>query len=547
MIRSSASLPPHFRAQTFNGAVWHSPCRTRPHMRSRARAGLVVVCLHLAAMSSTAHAESALKLPSEADYHKAQALANKARGAFDGKRYGKAIQLWERAYALDSDPTYRYAISIAYMNWPGKCSQAVQAHRDYLELCRGCADKEALAEDRLYRLLADCGDAPKTRAPKQPSRTVEAVGLADLREGATSQVRDEAITNGLKNAMMQAQGAYIETMMQDASEVVSEGDRQRLEGVLRDSLRVASSGFVRSYRVLSESKREGGYQVRLEVTVDDAGIQAELDQVRRQVVERWHPRVVLVTDETFVPLSGPARQDDRQVFRGLVEAAFRARGFEVMNTGAKLSARAEVPPWRDPGLLRESTRLGADYLVTARTKVVATEKGRLATQDLTGTAEIELRAVSLPAEAEVSEASSDGYGPTGSLTEAELVRRSVKHVGRKVTDKVVDEVLASWNEEARSGVRCGVRLIGPGANEAATEFLQVLLKIPGIRNTRTVHAGPGLVSVALVFPPQVDLARLRQDILRFARATPSLASTRPGEVLGRLLTFELGSKGGSGR
>lgn len=185
----------------------------------------------------------------------------------------------------------------------------------------------------------------------------------------------------------------------------------------------------------------------------------------------------------------------------------------------------------------EATRRGADYLVAARARVAQTAKGRLAREDLWGSAEITLKVASLPAGTVIVSEAREGRSATAAFTESELVRRTMKHVAGDAVGAVVKRVLASWDEESKSGVRCSVLLRSPTASEQVGILVSVLERVPGVQGVRTVRVEDGEAVVELFYPPGVDLGGLRRALLADLERQPDLQGIVGGTLVGRMIVL----------
>lgn len=129
--------------------------------------------------------------------------------------------------------------------------------------------------------------------------------------------RDQALKDALRKAVEQGVGTYVN----------SETRVQNFE-LLSDRIYSQSSGYVSSYRIVSENQEAGLCRVVIRAKVKLDRIEDDLTAIGILVAEQNRPRLMVVVKE--VAASGTPTLD-RELVETAIIAAFQAKGFPVVD------------------------------------------------------------------------------------------------------------------------------------------------------------------------------------------------------------------------
>lgn len=159
-----------------------------------------------------------------------------------------------------------------------------------------------------------------TPAPSSEVMLSGGEGVEVLAEGVaaiTSEpdiARDGALRDALRRAVEQAVGSFI-----------SAETRVRNFQLLSDRIYANSSGYVASYRVLSESREEGLYRVVIRARVKTDRIENDLQAIGILLNEQGRPRVLVVVE------GDEETDEDAGSVEARISGYFAERGFPVVD------------------------------------------------------------------------------------------------------------------------------------------------------------------------------------------------------------------------
>lgn len=210
-----------------------------------------------------------------------------------------------------------------------------------------------LSKTLKYTVLGAICLAQTLCLPAQAANEVKQVvttGQSDLAIGM-GRAREEAIAQATRLAVEQAMGVYV------LSETLTEN-----MALVSDKILTQSSGYISGYKVLSESKANGLYSVKIEATVS---IEPLVDQLAAMGLLRdWNVAVVLVSN-------GEARASNEGAKTEL-NAMMIKKGFRVADENAlvQLSQPALMQQIQQGNYLAALPALrdqGVDVLVVGKT------------------------------------------------------------------------------------------------------------------------------------------------------------------------------------
>ncbi|MBM3322007.1 hypothetical protein FJY69_00770 [candidate division WOR-3 bacterium] len=151
---------------------------------------------------------------------------------------------------------------------------------------------------------------------------VLAEGAAALTAGGADIARDHALKDALRKAVEQGVGTFVS----------SESRVQNFQ-LLSDRIYSQASGYVSSYRVISEGQEGGLYRVVVRARVKLERIEDDLSAIGILVAEQGRPRIMVVVKE--LDNLTDILVDDRMMSQEMIETmlvdAFQSKGFPVVD------------------------------------------------------------------------------------------------------------------------------------------------------------------------------------------------------------------------
>jgi hypothetical protein len=164
--------------------------------------------------------------------------------------------------------------------------------------------------------------------------TVQVEGVAAIVPGEDlARTRDEALRDAWRRAVEVGVGLVLraESYMANFQ-------------VLEDNIWTSASGYVKTYRVLSETQDETFYRVTIEAEVDMLKLGEALDDLQIEIDRIGNPRVVVIAQEWTFGVEQPF-----SVAEGVLRQALLGKGFLVLD-------RSRLAEIRDPKLLARATQ-----------------------------------------------------------------------------------------------------------------------------------------------------------------------------------------------
>ncbi len=437
----------------------------------------------------------------------AKPLRKLAFERFATRDYAGGIAALQDAHAADPHPEDLYNLAVAHEK-RGDCAAALEHLQRYVLACPSCA-RVGTAKERTALLGALCGGKKGSELATLPPVHVQ--GWAELR-GDRKAAREEAVRDGLRQAVEMAAGVEIAARYEDMARSRLDGDRERFEQQVTSVVNAHSRGFVRRHEVLAAKEKGRLLEVDLVVEVDASRLRTEVEQIAERIERARYPKLVVHARETYV---GPAGERPSRHFEAFLRSRLAARGLDI-----------SVAP-DDP-----------DYRLDVTATVRHTGSNRRGAGEHYGDAEIALSLTDLAAGTLVFEDTRTGHAPSSIFSEADLSKRAVEHVGTDLPERLLGALLEHWAQVERAGVRYRVELHGGRYEREGRAFIEALRDVIGVSELTERGQSPGVLHLEFRYPAGVDRATLRGDIQKKLDRHPSL-SKLSAETRGRTLIFRL--------
>lgn len=490
---------------------------------NRAMTKLLVTMLAL----STSLQANASPSPGPAETHKTAAFRALAK-----RDYAEGIAELQKGYDANPDVLFLYNIAVAYDKWSGHCEDAGKAYRRYLELCTGC-DDEPKAKDNLALLTATCPALRRAskgvETPRPKKQSVE--GWAEVR-GDLREAREAAIQDALAHGVQMIAGVEIASLMGDNARSSIHDNRERFEQEVESQIHAQSVGFVTQYSVLSEKHEGQLYKVVLIVEVDSSRVRDQLERIAQRIAEARHPKILVLSTETYKDGAGETHTEQAPL-RALLESAFVNAGFELVNNGERFDGSEEAG-------VNIGRNANADYLVIVNSSVSQTGFNRLKAHEYYADVAIAARILELPTRVVVGNVQRAGSSPSSVFSEADLVVRTTANIGDPVAKELVNQLLAAFDKNEKSGQRFHLVVRGVNTNDDRAGVLDVVKRQRGAAFVKELTMKDGVLEIELRFPSAVDASVLRQGILKDSVKDRRVSKLSLTEFRGNDMFFSLG-------
>jgi hypothetical protein len=196
------------------------------------------------------------------------------------------------------------------------------------------------------------------------TQEIEADGLAAITSTADI-ARDHAISDGLRKAVEQAVGTFIN----------SETEVKNFT-LLKDEIYSHAQGYVSSYRITDEQKEKDTYRVKLIAQVKLNNIENDLEAIGLLIKEKGRPRIMFVIKE----FTGNSEnwEENSDIETMLIEK-FTEKGFPVVDAVmVKRNLEAEqirhIMEGDDKTAALLGLKLGAEIIITGKAVLSEAEK-----------------------------------------------------------------------------------------------------------------------------------------------------------------------------
>lgn len=204
----------------------------------------------------------------------------------------------------------------------------------------------------------------EVKGAEEPTQEIVADGLAAI-TSTPDIARDHAISDGLRKAVEQAVGTFIN----------SETEVKNFT-LLKDEIYSHAQGYVSSYRIIDEQKDKDSYRVKLQAKVKLNNIENDLEAIGLLIKEKGRPRIMFVIKE----FTGNSEtwEETSDIETMLIEK-FTEKGFPVVDAAmVKKNLEAEQTRLILEGDNKTAAllglKLGAEIVVTGKAVLSESEK-----------------------------------------------------------------------------------------------------------------------------------------------------------------------------
>jgi len=341
--------------------------------------------------------------------------------------------------------------------------------------------------------------------------TLEVIGTGVVFRDNVAKARDDAIEQGLWNAVEEGVGLLI-----SPASVLSHFQ------LLNDRVYSQTEQFIHEYKVLTESKSGRYYRVIVRVTLLTNVLKAKLQDIGILITDRELPSIVLLLSEQNVgELSarhswgqGPLTKLPLAV-EDVLSRHLKDKGFVIVNPGTVLVDSADIeleslgPELSDDTALRLAEQTGADVVVIGNAS--AQLSGNVLGTDMKSV-EAKLSVRALRVENGMAVGSFDTSGAAVHANEMVAGTEAFTISASNMVEDLSRQIAASWGRETRQTVLVELDVKGIREYVDFVKFRRVLKnEIRGIKNVylRGIKAGEAKMDVDL----QGDTRTLADELM----------------------------------
>jgi hypothetical protein len=315
--------------------------------------------------------------------------------------------------------------------------------------------------------------AARTRGTAKQRKTVIALGMAPLIDGAPGKSEKLATESAKRSALEMVVGVAMAGMRFSRYEEDEDGERSRFI----DQVFASTSGFLESYEVLERGAQGDAFLVRIEATVSP-----------EKILDNYRAHLEVIGDPAFVISGGEA-----EGLPGVARTFFQSKGFRVADARTKadweIVLRPESTAWKHPAHGRSGQQCHLE--ITIRN----------------------CRTGELLAGVRTDGRASDflGGGPAGQR------QRAAKKAFEDAQPRIQEALTKSIVELARKGRKFEIRLVRSGRRAFSLDEIDAitapLKSLPGVKSVSArVRNGQLVVAIRSLLPLK-DVAILFSDDL----------------------------------
>lgn len=298
---------------------------------------------------------------------------------------------------------------------------------------------------------------------------VEAEGYAGITGGRKDQAREAALQNAFRRAVEQVVGVAVES-----KSVVKDSE------LLNDKIFARSHGFIKTYRILSETVEADAYRIRIFAAVSRYKLEQGLDDAGLLIRKVGKPRIaVVVLEKNTEGQPTPGGTVETQLITTLGK-----RGYALVDRQAMVAVEREAAKGggdQTDAVVRAAAGGGAEMVIIGRAEASAAPA-------LGGTSlrPVQVSATARAVEVETGEllATAQSSQRALNVNPAAAGVEALQKAAVEITESLHRQIIAAWTKRV-TGVRT-VRMTVIGIPASETGRLQEALREQAVR-VETVH------------------------------------------------------------
>ncbi len=349
---------------------------------------------------------------------------------------------------------------------------------------------------------------------QESTQEIRAVGTGIVQNEGIVGAKDEAISNGLSNAVARALEDHI------PAEIVSANFK-----TLDDAILSAAGDYISDYRVLTESKSKSRYRVFVQVSVLSDKIKKKLSDLGIILSETNLPKVLFVIAESnlndLLPVYWWGDELSFAIAKAeeAMAAILKEKGYAVVEHEAMLpngipkndnDSQPEPSEGADRGTgdsvaynnpylsNEEAARIG--YRLKAEIVIVGTAQAEIVPNTMGATIRsfkgtVSLRAVDVETGQEIATANQETTAV--GADEAAGGNDALAQVGKIAGEALASQISLSWKKTPSVSGKVDVLVLGTGNLGSFVSFRRSLQEIPGVASLRIKEMKPDEATISV--------------------------------------------------
>lgn len=350
----------------------------------------------------------------------------------------------------------------------------------------------------------------------QETKQISAEGVASVGSDPAA-ARDKAIEDALRRAVEQAVGTMVD------SETAVENYQ-----LLSDKIYTHSAGYVKSYKVSSETTEGNLVRVKIDAEVSSGELNNDLSGIGLLNRRMKYPRVMVMiieqnmlnTDSYWNQYSVSNSQAESTVYEKLKAKGFNVVDSKAMRSGVHADEAKQAWDGNNEVAGRFSKRLGAEIVIVGEASSTRSANN-IAGSDLLSVSTT-ITASAIKAGTGEIMAQSSSSGTAAHINEVAALQQAMQKASDKLADDLISGILKTWQQES-SGTRALVMEVEDISQGELDKLKTSLEKMRGVTEVIVRNFSNG--SAELNIQAKTDGQELSQSIAKTGFPGFKLVST----------------------
>lgn len=328
--------------------------------------------------------------------------------------------------------------------------------------------------------------------------------LADIEATGEGSSRDQALASAMRNVVEQNYGTFITSN----TTVI---DSQLLE----DKILSHSKGYVTGYKIIKESKTDGGFSVTIIAQVDTKILKDDIDSLTILRKNMGNPRILVAFSQKGEGAQTFKNKDFmEEIYNGMVESLTDKQFRIVDKDAAENFARQIADSHEINTVLNKAADYGLKY--NAEYTLLYSVSGEVvdgASSDKRVKLRIKTRLIDNTRALEVTNKVVEETGR--STTIANALEKVAREGGKHAVDPVIDSIQKNWMDMQQNGSLYTVVIDGVYDPEEIARFSGMFEKFPLVNYAKEVESGGGKTTFEATYKGKRD--QLDRDVVRASK------------------------------
>lgn len=290
---------------------------------------------------------------------------------------------------------------------------------------------------------------------------VRAEGMATVRDNRVDIARDKALDGALRSAVEKVAGI----MVSSTSEV--ENFQLKMDRILSES-----KGFVNTYKIVSEERRQDQYEVMIEADVGRERLKERLEAISLIMARKSKPRIMLLFAEQ-------AQKD--AIAEAAMSRFLMANGFKLVDARLLGKDRGKDVSLDPKAASRLAGQYGAEIVMIGGVDAATTSFNVGGVEMHSNKVTVSIKVVNGDT-GEVIATDSKGGSSPGMKGD---IKKITEDAAEKLARQMVDEVLEKWSAELTNTATVKLVVAGLDSYEELQEFKDIVTQ--GVKGFKELH------------------------------------------------------------